>query len=85
MTVIARLTETSFVCMKQWTNGRQRDLDTVCTALPPPPKPIKFNGFTLHRVPVMGIVNPKSMIKSCRAKGMKPVCEFSCCETRWNL
>ena len=58
-----------------WTNGQQQDIDTVCTSLPPPPSPIKFNGYTLSRVPIMGVATVKNMIKSCAAKKLKPVCD----------
>ena len=58
-----------------WTNGQQKDIDTVCTSLPPPPKPIRWHGFLLQRVPIMGAATVDNMIKSCAAKKLKPVCD----------
>jgi hypothetical protein len=63
-----------------WTNGHQKDMDTVCTSVPPPPKPIRWHGFLLQRMPIMGAATVDNMIKTCAAKKLKPVCDHP----NWN-
>jgi hypothetical protein len=60
----------------RWSTNQDKDGHTLCTK----PSPLSFGtfhlrGFKLQRVPVEGDMNGKNILKACKTKGLKPVCD----------
>ena len=49
----------------------------ICTERPASPKPLTYEDFKLvRRLPILGSVNSKSIIKICKSQVMKLVCDL---------
>jgi len=62
----------------RWSNNNDRDGDTLCTkASKQFAGSFDWEGYLLHRVNVKGYITSQNILKACKAKGMKPLCDHS--------
>jgi hypothetical protein len=62
----------------RWSNNNDHDGHTLCTK-PKEKTGAKFDfmGYEMQRIKVAEPINSHSIVKACRAKGMKPVCDHN--------
>jgi hypothetical protein len=61
----------------KWTTGKESGGTTFCTASNRDALSIKYKGHKLTRVEVKGQINSKSILRACKAAGLRPLCDHS--------